>query len=131
MRSLIPDTVRVMALTATATKSSRRDIAKVLRLVSPAIVATSPNKPNIKYSVQANPGTLEETFASLVEGLRQQRTSMGRTVIFCHTYDQCSRIYMYLVNRLGKEMTEPIGVWRDLPQYRMIELPYSGKFSES
>ena len=72
MRSLIPEKVRVMALTATATRSSRQDICKILQLVKPAIVAISPNKPNIKYAVKANPGTLEETFANLVEELQQR-----------------------------------------------------------
>ena len=51
VRSLIPSTVRVMALTATATKSSRREIIKTLRMVRPAIISVSPNKQNITYHV--------------------------------------------------------------------------------
>ena len=34
-----------------------------------------------------------------------------------HTY-----VYMFVVNRLGKEVTEPIGVCLDLPQFRMIDM---------
>ena len=62
-------TVRVMALTATATKATRRDVIKMVR---PEVVAVSPNKPNIKYSATANVRSLEETFAPLVEEVRQQ-----------------------------------------------------------
>lgn len=111
-----------MALTATATKTTRKAIIKVLGMVRPAIVAVSPNKENIKYIVRANPGVLEDTFAGLVEELRRERASEDRTIIFCRTYDQCSQIYTYLVNRLGKEATEPIGVSWDLPQYRLVDM---------
>lgn len=123
VRSLIPDTVRVMALTATATKSTRQAVVKVLKMVSPKVVSVSPNKPNIKYVVKSNSNSsLEETFAPLVEEFRQKRKGMDRTIIFCRTYDQCSRIYMFLAHRLGKEMTDPVGVCRDLPQFRMLDM---------
>ena len=44
VRSLIPESVHIMALTATATKSTRRDIIKILRMIKPAIVSISPNR---------------------------------------------------------------------------------------
>ena len=47
---------------------------------------------------------------------------MNRTVIFCRTYDQCSRIYMYMAEKLGTEMTEPVGISRDLPQFRLFDM---------
>ena len=84
VRSLIPETVRIMALTATATKSTRRDVTKILGMVHPVVVAVSPNKPNIKYVVKGNPGTLEETFAPLVEEVRRRRTSMDRTIVLSY-----------------------------------------------
>ena len=111
-----------MALTATATKSSRRAIIKVLRMVHPEIVSVSPNKANIKYDVKMNTRSLEETFSPIVEELRRCRKAMDRTIIFCRTYDQCSRIYMYMADRLGKEMMYPIGVSRDLPKFRLLDM---------
>ena len=36
-------------------------------MTDPVIVTESPSKANIKYLVERNPGTLEKTFASLVE----------------------------------------------------------------
>ena len=122
VRSLIPDTVHVMALTATATKRTRQAVIKLLKMVHPKVVSVSPNKPNIKYSVLVNTQSLEEKFAPLVEEVRQKRTATDRTIIFCRTYDQCAHIYMFVVNRLGKEVTEPIGVCLDLPQFRMVDM---------
>lgn len=123
VRSLVPETVRVMALTATATKSTRQAVVKVLKMVSPVIVSVSPNKPNIKYIVKSNVNcSIEEAFAPLVEEFRQKRKGMDRTIIFCRTYDQCSRIYIFLAHRLGREMTDPVGVCRDLPQFRMLDM---------
>ena len=67
VRSLITKDVRVMALTTTATAQIRKLICKLLVMTNPVIVTESPSKANIKYLVERNPGTLEETFASLVE----------------------------------------------------------------
>ena len=99
VRSLIPETVRIMALTATATKQTRQAVVKHLKMVCPVVVSVSPNKPNIKYSVLLNVRSLEETFAPLVEEVRQKRKNMDRTIIFCRTYDQCARIYNYVYGR--------------------------------
>ena len=43
VRSLVPDTVRMMALTATATRSTRQQICKRLGMVKPYLVIESPN----------------------------------------------------------------------------------------
>ena len=122
VRSLIPENVPIMALTATATKGTRKAIVNALKMIRPAVVAASPNKPNIKYSAKFKKMSLEETFAPLAERLRQERKKMNRTVIFCRTYDQCSRIYMFMADKLGTEMTDPIGISRDLPQFRLLDM---------
>ena len=64
-RSLVPDIVRMMAPTATATQTSRQQICKRLGMVKPFLVVESPNRPNITYSVLAAE-TVEETLAPLV-----------------------------------------------------------------
>ena len=47
---------------------------------------------------------------------------MDRTIVFCRTYDQCARIYMFMASRLGREMMEPIGLWQDLSQFRLVDM---------
>ena len=56
-----------MALIATATKQLRQEICKVLGMTNVTVIATSPNKPNTKYCVIPEPGSLEETFSKLVK----------------------------------------------------------------
>ena len=98
VRSLIPEMVQIMVLTATATNTTRRAIIRVLRMVNPEVVSISPNKVNIKYAVKLNLSSFEEMFAPLVEKLRQERKGMERTLVFCRKYDQCSRIYMFMAD---------------------------------
>ena len=66
--SLIPKTVSVMALTATAT---RKAVCRKLGTADPMIVCNVPNRPNIRYSVVQTPGIIEEAF---VEQLCYKRT---------------------------------------------------------
>ena len=121
MRSLLPNGVHLMALTATATKQTREDICRTLGMKNPVVIADSPNKPNIKYSVVRNPGTLEETFESLIEEVRKNRQLTERTIIFCRTYDSCARIYMFMKYQLRHESTEPIGA-PDIGQFRLVDM---------
>ena len=79
----------------TATKAIRKAVCNTLGMVSPAVV---PNRPNIKYVVQSNPSILEETFSPLVEELRRQHMKMEQAIIYGHTYDSCSMIYLYFNN---------------------------------
>ena len=121
VRSLIPCDVQILALTATATIFNRQRICKILGMSNPAIVSESPNKPNIKYAVCLNPGTLEETFAPLVEEIKRCRQTTQRTIVFCRTYDTCGQIYLFLKCRLGKKITEPVRA-PDVTQFRLVDM---------
>ena len=72
MRGLLSTDVRIMALTATTTESTRKEICKSLGLVDPAFVLRSPEKPNIIYNVVLKTSELEEVFVPLVEELRRK-----------------------------------------------------------
>ena len=110
-----------MVLTATATVQTRKAVCKTLGMVNPAVIAESPNKENIKYIVHNNPGTLEETFAPLVEELLRCRITTDRTIVFCRTYDSCADIYLYIRSRLAEEFTEPVGA-PDLARFRLVDM---------
>jgi len=45
---------------------------------------------------------------------------MDQTIIFCRTLNQCSSVYMFMADRLGKEMMWPIGTCRDLQEYHHV-----------
>ena len=110
-----------MALTATATTQTRKVICKILGMINPVIVAESPNKLNIKYILKRDLGTLEETFAPLVEEIRRCRQTTDKTIVLCRTYDNCARIYLYMKSRLNKQYTEPVGA-PDLARFRLVDM---------
>ena len=69
-------------------------------MVQPKVVSLSPNRENIKYSVQVA-SIIEETFAPLVEGIMQTLThSHGPCHYLSHLcmYDDSSCVYLsYIV----------------------------------
>ena len=70
---MIPNSVKLMALTATATVKSRMSICRILGMVEPSVVAVTPNRSNIYYSVEKKSGSIEETFSELVHEIRLKR----------------------------------------------------------
>lgn len=110
-----------MALTATATTQKRKAICKILGMTNSVIVAESPNKPNIKYILKRHRGTLEETFAPLVEEIRRCRQTTDKEIVFCRTYDNCARIYLYMKSRLNEQFTEPVGA-PDLARFHLVDM---------
>lgn len=97
VRSLVPQSVNVMALTAAATTATCKAVCRKLGMLDPVIVTQIPNRPNIHNSivnVLAN-NNVEEIFAPLVDKLSQRQTLMDRT-IYCRTYETCSMIYTFI-----------------------------------
>ena len=73
------------------------------------LVSQSPNKPNIYYSLNSKQKDLEEAFDPLIQDIKEKRTSMNRTIIFCRSYTSCTSIYFYFKSSLGKAISEPEG----------------------
>ena len=121
MRGLLSSNARIMALTATATKSTRKEICRSLGLVNPAFVLKSPEKCNIIYSVIPKISEMEEVFAPLVEELRRKRMAMEKIIIFCRTYQDVSHIYLYFKSIMKEEMMEPIG-YPDICRFRLLDM---------
>ena len=121
LRSLIPQTVHIMALTATATMRSRQSICKTLGMINTAVVSELPEKKNIKYVVCVDPGSLDVAFHPIVDEIRKHRENTDRTIIFCRSYDACARVYLYLKNKLGREFTNPVGA-PDLAKFRLVDM---------
>ncbi len=94
IRSIIPDTVRVMALTATATKSTRKCIINSLSMQMPEIIYIPPARDNIVYAVSdRGDDVISKVFQGTVEKLKIERSNMERIIIFCKTYDNVISIY--------------------------------------
>ena len=120
IRSLLPPGVNVMALTATATSTLRASVMKMLSIQQAVVIAVSPNKSNIRYSVSPFT-TLEATFISVVTELRENKVSMDRTIIFCRTLDDCASLYLFFKKQLGKDFLRPTDA-PDLSQYCVVDM---------
>ena len=99
-----------MALTATATKETRKAISRSLGFQKPIIVSQSPNNPHMFHKVNSTINIIEDAFIPLLEEIRCKRTTMDRTIIFCQSYDSCTYyMYHFFRSRLGRKMSEPQG----------------------
>ena len=102
VRSIIPKSVNCMALTATATVAARREIIANLCMQDCYEVVRSPNKLNIKYSVELKPEDALTAFLPLIESVENYGVKSDRYIVFCSTYTKCSTILHILVDELGK-----------------------------
>ena len=120
VRSIIPESVHVMALTATATNTTRAAIIKTLDMRKPTVISVHPGKENIMYYV-VEKSSLSVSFAPICDKLTHQRTEMGKVIIFCRTYDEVTAIYFHFKQRLGIGFTEPPGA-PDIMQFRLVDM---------
>ena len=76
MRSLIPKCVHILALTATATKSTRKVVIKLLNMKNPSIISIPPNKDNVIYTVSK-----KSCMEDVVEKVKDRTISKGKTLL--------------------------------------------------
>ncbi len=109
IRSVIPDTVHVMALTATATLSTRRFIINNLSMDVPYIIYVPPAKSNITYYVGDKPkGGVEVAFQPICEALLKNK-KMDRVLIFCRSYSDVVSVHQHFKQLLKEHIVEPPG----------------------
>ena len=120
VRSLLPQHVNILALTATATKEVRIKVGNTLGMVRPVVVALSPCKKNLCYSVVAFT-TVSETFKPLLDRLKKDRKTCPRTIVYCQSFNTCADIYIYLAHGLGFQLTEPMDA-PNVPRFRLVDM---------
>ena len=103
--SLLPS-IHTMALTATATISTRKAVCRSLGMKKPVIISESPNKINIVYKVTPNVKDVEDAFEPVVNEILRHRKAMDRVVIFCRSYDDSTLIYHFFRSKLGKNLSD-------------------------
>ena len=120
LRSLIPSTVNVMALTATATSETFDVVRYRLSMDKPTLIALPPHSNSIKYQVSSKIG-VDDFTTSLCREFASKRTSFPKTVIYVRTYSDCSSIYMLLKHKMGSSFTEPPG-YPNLSDFRLVDM---------
>ncbi len=94
-----------MALTATATPSTREYIMKNLCMEkdSTLVIDCLPNKTNIRYEVHQKPQEIANLLRATVTDVRANGREATKTIIFCRTYPDFSEVMTNLVSELTKE----------------------------
>ena len=105
IHSIIPETVRVMALTATATNTTRSFIIKSWSMQSPEVIYIPPIGNNVIYVVLEKPKCVGGYFKGIVDNLKTKQTNSGRKIVFCKTYRDVITIYQYFKRELQELFT--------------------------
>ena len=121
VRSLVPSRVKLMALTATATKQTRDIVVSTLNLENPFILSVSPHKENIVFWVDQKSSSIEESFNPLVLKLKKEHLNMARVIIFCRRYEECVSLYQFFLISLGAQFIEPPGA-PNISRLRLVDM---------
>ena len=120
VRSILPPKVRIMALTATATKTMQVQVSRVLGMCKPFVIAVPPCKKNTVYVLRRH-DSIETTFQPIVDRLRLEHRTMPRTIVYCRSYNDCSNLYIYFRTQLGEMFTDPPDA-PDLSPFRLVDM---------
>ena len=123
MRSFI-GRVPFVALTATATNRTKLRIFELLEFESPKEISESPNKQNVRYSVQKLDTSLPllENFRCLIKELMEKGKDSQRTIIYCQTIKQCSHLFRMFELALGDSLYHG----KNDPRNRLVDMMHSG-----
>ena len=120
IRSLIPKQVKIIALTATASKDTLCSVIKRLSLKDPVIVAVSPYRENISYEIRANIN-MDEFTSEISEEIKTLQSNFPKTVVFVRSYKDCSCIYSMVKRKSGIYFTEPPD-FPDMSEFRLVDM---------
>lgn len=118
VRSLLPDKVNILALTATATKATLECVTSRLAMDKPTVIGLPPDRPNIKLSVQPCPSILT-LCKQLTDELKEKRSLTPKTVVFCRSLKHCADMCAIMRRLLGPDISDPPGLESDL-HHRLI-----------
>ena len=116
--------MRVLALTATATKCIFECVVEKLSMQTPQIIGLPPNRDNIKYVVNSRIKT-KKLVHLLCSELQTARVSMPKTALFCTTIKQVANIYTLIKRAMGPNITEPPGKVNVL-RFRLVDMFTAG-----
>ena len=92
-------------------------------LIGTVIVSSSPDKPNIIYSVRVK-ASIEDVFIPLVIKLRAVRCRLPRVIIYCRRCEECAELYHFFHSSLKQEFTEPVAA-PNLAMFCLVDV-YTG-----
>ena len=116
LKSFVPTNTPVLALTATATNTTKALISHSLRLDDPFVIAISPDRPNICYSVvRIHVRDVTIPFKWLIAKLQKERKNLAKTIVFCRSIAACVKLYKHFLTSLRSDSYEPKGASPSIP----------------
>ncbi|XP_065917561.1 ATP-dependent DNA helicase Q1-like [Dysidea avara] len=123
LRSLIPTSVNIMALTATATSEVLKVVTERLSLDNPLIIGLSPSQSHIFYNAEKLPDIANYCRdLELSAKLKIKRLSFPTMLIFCRSYADCGTMYHILEVLMGPHFTEPYGSPAKFHCFRLVDI---------
>ena len=126
IKSLIPNNVRFVIVTATATVATRAEIIESLQVSASQLytIEENPNKANLMYILTYMDKHIgvEEIFSKLIVELQTLHSKAERTLIYCQTRKQCALLFRLFEVHLGPKMF----YGKVLPQNRVVEMFHAG-----
>ena len=112
----------LIALTATATTSTRLRIMWSLEMKKPSLFIESPDRQNISYAVKVVTPDPSKTFHSMLKDRKEQKDNYPRTIIYCQTIKVTTFLYGFFQSELGSDMYVDYSVD---PKKRIVEMFHS------
>ena len=104
LRSFLPINVPFCALTATASKETRKFVIDSLGLVNVVTISLSPNRNNIMYHVhRMADGDISVTFEWIIHELRKLKLNTPKKVVYCQSIENCAKLYRLFDMTLKEE----------------------------
>ena len=108
IRAFVPPHTPLMACTATASKSVKKEIIDSLEMTGCAEVSASLDRPNIFYEVKSR-SDIDTDFLPLVTTLREKSVQAPRVLVYCQSLDTCADLYAHFHYELGEASYYPPG----------------------
>ena len=111
LRSLMPTSSPVLALTATASCEMKATVIKSLSLRPDLVkIYVSPNRPNIYLFKRKVSKDLKDTFAWLIYSIKEKKKDTPKTIIYCKSQKDCGRLFPHFKGELGDHAYYPSNV---------------------
>ena len=104
LRALLTSRTPYCALTASTTSEARGVLSEGLEMLNAVYTEYTPVKDNIKYSIMAAPTRdLVETFAWVLEELKEKTIDCTKLVINCRRRTDVTVLFRYFQTGLGEK----------------------------
>ena len=118
VRAFVPSGTPLLACTATASKSVKKEVIESLEMLGCLEVTASPDRPNIYYEVKQRTD-IDTDFLPLITTLREKSVRAPRVLVYCRSLDTCADLYAHFHYELGEASYYPAGS-PHLSDYRLF-----------